>query len=395
MGKSETDFVLDAGMDVNLPQGACVVANASAIDQLRADDSSDRFSGVRFIALDAAAPVPDDAIASASVLVIEVNPDDKASARRIAQVRNARPNLPLIVALHDANVGLVRTLVRQGVTDVAELPFAPGELLSQLLDADATARHVASGQPVAPLVTFARSTGGCGTTTVITHVAQALGRALDDGKRICVVDLDLQSGDVASFVGQNPRITVADLLAAGERLDAEFLRSAVTDSNKGFSLIAAPDVITPLESVDTDSLLRLLTLVRREFDYVLIDLPADWTSWALSVAVASSEVLLVTDLSIASLRQARRRLDLLASVGLDKARIRVVVNKVERRLFKTIGVNEVREALDAAVIGTLANEGSGISTAQDQGLLFTEIKHNSRFGSDIAALADKLVKGGD
>lgn len=395
MGKSETDFVLDAGMDVNLPQGACVVANASAIDQLRADDSSGRFSGVRFIALDAAAPVPDDAIASASVLVIEVNPDDKASARRIAQVRNARPNLPLIVALHDANVGLVRTLVRQGVTDVAELPFAPGELLSQLLDADATARHVASGQPVAPLVTFARSTGGCGTTTVITHVAQALGRALDDGKRICVVDLDLQSGDVASFVGQNPRITVADLLAAGERLDAEFLRSAVTDSNKGFSLIAAPDVITPLESVDTDSLLRLLTLVRREFDYVLIDLPADWTSWALSVAVASSEVLLVTDLSIASLRQARRRLDLLASVGLDKARIRVVVNKVERRLFKTIGVNEVREALDAAVIGTLANEGSGISTAQDQGLLFTEIKHNSRFGSDIAALADKLVKGGD
>lgn len=395
MGKSETDFVLDAGMDVNLPQGACVVANASAIDQLRADDSSDRFSGVRFIALDAAAPVPDDAIASASVLVIEVNPDDKASARRIAQVRNARPNLPLIVALHDANVGLVRTLVRQGVTDVAELPFVPGELLSQLLDADATARHVASGQPVAPLVTFARSTGGCGTTTVITHVAQALGRALDDGKRICVVDLDLQSGDVASFVGQNPRITVADLLAAGERLDAEFLRSAVTDSNKGFSLIAAPDVITPLESVDTDSLLRLLTLVRREFDYVLIDLPADWTSWALSVAVASSEVLLVTDLSIASLRQARRRLDLLASVGLDKARIRVVVNKVERRLFKTIGVNEVREALDAAVIGTLANEGSGISTAQDQGLLFTEIKHNSRFGSDIAALADKLVKGGD
>lgn len=395
MGKSETDFVLDAGMDVNLPQGACVVANASAIDQLRADDSSDRFSGVRFVALDAAAPVPDDAIASASVLVIEVNPDDKASARRIAQVRNARPNLPLIVALHDANVGLVRTLVRQGVTDVAELPFAPGELLSQLLDADATARHVASGQPVAPLVTFARSTGGCGTTTVITHVAQALGRALDDGKRICVVDLDLQSGDVASFVGQNPRITVADLLAAGERLDAEFLRSAVTDSNKGFSLIAAPDVITPLESVDTDSLLRLLTLVRREFDYVLIDLPADWTSWALSVAVASSEVLLVTDLSIASLRQARRRLDLLASVGLDKARIRVVVNKVERRLFKTIGVNEVREALDAAVIGTLANEGSGISTAQDQGLLFTEIKHNSRFGSDIAALADKLVKGGD
>jgi pilus assembly protein CpaE len=395
MGMSETDFVPNGGMDMTLPQDICVIANADAIAQLRGADSAGQFAGVSLVALDAGAVIPADVIGRASVLVIEINPDDKASARRIAQVRDARPDLPLIVALHDTNVGLVRTLVRQGVTDVAVLPFAHDELLAQLLDASATIRQRASGRHLAPMVTFARSTGGCGTTTVITHVAHALSQASGGEKRICVVDLDLQSGDVASFVGQNPHNTVADLLAAGDRLDGELLRSTVCDSGKGFWLIAAPDAITPLESVDTDSLLRLLSLVRREFDYVLVDLPADWTSWALSVALNSNQVLLVTEMSIASLRQGRKRLDLLASVGIDRANLRIVVNKVERRLFKTIGISEVSEALGTDVLASLSSEGSAISAAQDQGLLLAEVKHKSRFCGDVADLAANLVTGGD
>ena len=206
-----------------------------------------------------------------------------------------------------------------------------------------------------------------------------------------MIDLDLQGGDVTSYLGKRPKFPVTELLAAGERLDAEMLRGAITDSGHGFGIIAAPEAIAPLDNIDVDQLLRLIAIARREFDHVLIDLPADWTGWTLSAALSSSDIVLVTSLSIGSLRQARRRIELLTSVDFAKRRIRVAVNRVERKLFKTIGVEEAHQALGCEVVASLSDEGPALGSAQDEGLLITDVNRRSRFGADIAALADKLL----
>ena len=71
-------------------------------------------------------------------------------------------------------ITLTRTLIRQGVYDVAVLPFAPDELEAQVLDAAASLTSLDDDKELAPLITIVRSAGGCGTTTVITHLAAAL-----------------------------------------------------------------------------------------------------------------------------------------------------------------------------------------------------------------------------
>ncbi|HMO67128.1 MAG TPA: pilus assembly protein CpaE, partial [Novosphingobium sp.] len=203
---------------------------------------------------------------------------------------------------------------------------------------------------------------------------------------------DLQAGELACYAGQKPQVTVTALLDAGERLDAELLHSAVTDSGHGFVLIAAPDVILPLDHVDDAHLLRLLDLARREFDIVLVDLPTDWTSWALSVALASSDVLLVVEASVASMRQAKRRLDLFDTVGLDRGAVRLVANRVEHRMFRAIGVDQIREVLEHDIFAVLSDEDSAMRSAQDEGLMITH--RRSRFAAEIEALAAQLTSEG-
>lgn len=395
MGNFDKMFELETGMTVSFPGGVFVVASAAEIECLRAQQAERGFGASQLVALPPDAPLPPDVVAQARVLVLEVDPSDKASLRRLSLVRAERGGLPVIAAVHDAHVSLLRTIVRQGIADIAVLPFAPDELTSQVLDAAARLAEAAPEHVLAPIVTVVHSAGGCGATTVITHLAAALAQQFGGSRRVCVVDLDLQSGEVASFVGQSPRVTVASLLEAGDRLDPELLNGAITDTGQGFSIIAAPNEIVPLDTVNDDQLLKLLRLVRREFDFVLVDLPADWTNWALSVAVSSSQILLITDFSIASLRQARRRIELLSSVGVERDKLGVVVNRVERRLFKTIGVDEVREALKREILATLATEGAAMSSAQDEGLLITEVSHRSRFAADIRSLAQMLVSTGE
>lgn len=377
-----------------LPGGVYIVAGEADITSLRASSSAGVFESATFVPVRADEPLPDQVVSRAKLLVLEVDPNNPASLRRLSQLRQSRTTLPIIAAIQDADISLVRTLVRQGISDVAVLPFAPEELVSQILDISAKAETAAVEGDLAPMFTVLRSTGGSGATSVVTHLAAALAQA-GEGKKVCVVDLDVQCGEVASYLGQKAKVTVADLLEAGDRLDRDFLRSAVIDSQRGFWLIADPGAILPLENVDVDQVLRLLRLVRSEFDYVLIDLPADWTSWSLSVVVGSSEVLMVTDISIAGLRQAKRRIELLESLGLPIDRLGVVINRVERKLFKPIGVGEVRDTLNCEIRGTLAAEGAAIASAQDQGLLVTEISPKSRFGEGVRQLAQGLMKGAE
>lgn len=381
-------------MAVSVPADVYVVANPSEIDRLRAGSSMRRLAEFQSVALAASEPIPADVIAKAFLLVIEVDPSDRVSMRRIAQVRNARPGLPLVVALHDANVSAVRTLVRQGVNDVATIPFDLEELSSQLLDLAAQVRNDATAQlPLSPLVSVVRSTGGSGATTVVTHLAAALATHSGRPNGACLIDLDIQFGNVGASLGKSAKTTVIDLLDAGDRLDAEFFASAAVDSGRGFDIVVAPKPITPLETVDVDQLIHLLSIARRAYGSVLVDLPANWTNWTLSTALASTDLVLVTDLTIPGLRQAKRRLELFDAVGVPRELVRIVVNRVEKRLFKTIGVDEVRQTLGHPVYATLAAEPGTLQGAQDQGLLSWEANRKSKFASDVSALADQLAKG--
>jgi pilus assembly protein CpaE len=376
------------------PSGVTIVASDRDIAILRDAAAPPEFGEVRLIALPVDTPLADDVLSSARVLVIEVDPANPQSLHRIEAARETSPRLPIIAALRDATVPVVRSLVRQGLADVAQLPFEPGELAAQILDAAAGLAREEGKQTLAPMITVAGSTGGCGATTVLSHLAAALARTGAYPRGVCVVDLDMQSGEVAYYVGQSPRVTVSALLDAGGRLDVELLRSAITNSTYGFSILAAPETITALDEVDPEQLFSMLALVRQEFDCVLVDLPADWSGWALSVALASDQVLLVTELSVAGLRQARRRLDLFSSIGVADDAVRIVVNRVERKLFRPIGIDEAGEVLGKPVTATLADEDDAMNSAQNEGHLITDVHRHCKFGSDIEALARAMQAKG-
>lgn len=371
-----------------------IVATAEMIDGLRAQDEA-ALGDAALHALAADAPVPAPVLDGAGVVVLEVEAGSADSIDRVARIRASHPALAIIAAVRDADVALVRTLLRQGVADVAELPFAAAELAGQITDAAArTSGGHAPAPRLAPMITVAGSVGGCGATTVVTHLAAALAKRGTGRRGVCVIDLDLQGGEVAYYVGQQPQVTVSALLDAGERLDEELLHSAVTDSGHGFSVIAAPQAVMPLDHVDDGNLLKLLGLARREYDVVLIDLPTDWTSWGLSVALASSDVVMIVEASVASMRQAKRRLELFDSVGLERGMVKLVANRIEHRMFRSIGVDEIRDVLEHEIFATLADEGDAMRSAQDEGLMITDTHRRSRFASDIDALAGSLISEG-
>ena len=150
--------------------------------------------------------------------------------------------------------------------------------------------------------------GGAGATSLLTQVAVRFAeREAAAGREVCLVDLDVQFGDAAFQLGLRPKLSVADLLDAAGRLDGALARSAAVQHPSGLNVIAAPPQMLPLEALQSDQLIEIVDRCESEFGTVLLDLPANWTNWSLSLLARSDLVLLVVDPSLPSLHRARAR----------------------------------------------------------------------------------------
>jgi pilus assembly protein CpaE len=346
--------------------------------------------GITVNAVSPAAPITDELISPARAIIVEAVPSSQESLARLAALRAAHPMLPVVAAVRDPSVQVVRALLKAGVNDVLSLPLRVEELrtvLEQLrADMQRDAHHDAR---LGKIVSIVRSVGGVGATTLATQAA-SMHAQLDaaQGRKTCLFDLDLQFGNAGTYLGVRPRLTLQDLLEAGSRVDGELLKSACVQTSAGLHVIAAPTDIVPLESVSADQILNIVELAANEFDTVYLDLPGNWTNWSLSLVARSEAVLLVVETTIASLRQAKRQLALMHSQGIKDAPIHVVVNRVEKKLFRPISVADVERALSHPVSYSIANDFNLVSTALDQGVLVSEIKPGGKVAKDIGEIVN-------
>ncbi|MGE8143205.1 AAA family ATPase [Novosphingobium sp. NPDC080210] len=369
-----------------------LVASSAQLAAVEGGAGAQAFPGLLTYASSADEPVPADLLAAARVVVVEVDPGSPASLDRLRAIGRDYPDLPRIAAIAETTIALVQTLVREGVSDVIVLPLQIEELLDVTLRALAHSRARSGAVRLAPQLAVVRSIGGCGATSIATHVAAHLAAIRPHAAPVALVDLDLQAGSIAEFLGTSGTGTLSDLLAAGSRLDEELLRAVARKADDHLVVFASPDDIQPLEAVDTDRLLQLLTLIRQNYSAVVVDVPTDWTNWAVSVLSASDLILMVVELNVKSLRQAKRRLDLLAQIGVERDRVVLVINRAERRMFKAIDTSDVSETLHREVIGTVSLEGQDLASAQAQGVLAHRLSRKSKFSADVAAIAEAVAK---
>lgn len=326
--------------------------------------------------------------AGCAAVVIQVDPAAPASMKRFETLA-ASTKTPLIAAAYDPPLALVRALVRAGAHDVVPLPLDAGDLETSLLpirdrlSRSSTADRAADGK----LVCAIKSVGGVGATSLLTQLAiRAAEHEAPFRRDVCLIDLDLQFGNAAFQLGLRPSLNFLDLLEAGERLDGELLRATTTAHDSGLKMIAAPSSLIPLDAVTSEQLIEIVELAKREFGTVFVDLPASWTNWSLSMLAQADLVLLVTELSVSGLHRARRQLDLLRDQDLASVDLRIVVNRFEKGLLRSIRSADVQKVLGRDIAYTVANDPTVMHEAVERGVPITEIKRKSAVGKDIDML---------
>ena len=327
-------------------------------------------------------------LSAAAAGVVQVDPDTPSSIKRFQKLVQAIQT-PLIAAAYDPPLALVRSLIRAGAHDVVPLPLNIEDLEASLAPVadELSDRHSAVGTANAKVVSVIKSVGGVGATAMVSQLAiRFAANEAAHGRGACLIDLDVQFGDVAFQLGLQPKLSLADLLEAGARLDGSLVRATTTEHQSGLRVIAAPPEMMPLEGISSEHLTQIVDLATREFGTVFVDLPTNWTNWSLSLVARSDLVLLVTELSVAGLNRAKRQLRLLDSQDLGGLDVRVIVNRFDKSQSRTIRPADVREALGRDVAYTVSNDFLLMRAAIDRGVPIGDIKRKSAVAKDLETL---------
>lgn len=192
--------------------------------------------------------------------------------------------------------------------------------------------------------------GGVGTTTVATHLAVDLQRKVP-GTKVCLVDLDLQAGDVSAILEARRRVSIADVAKVSQDLSASTILDALVVHESGVSLLLTPVQVAETEFVTANAVRAILGLLRQEFDVILVDAGSHATPAQAAAVEVADEVVVVVTPDVLAMRSFRRTVEAWESLGVRaEQELHVLVNRTSRD--DVLNMDAVARLTSANLVGT-------------------------------------------
>jgi len=190
------------------------------------------------------------------------------------------------------------------------------------------AQPVEEGPKPHQVIVVASPKGGVGKTTTAVNLAALLAESAPG--EVVVIDLDLQFGDIATVLNLSPSYTISDAFASGAD-DSMRLRTLLVPHEANFHVLCGSEDPAENGRVTGDQMRKLVHHYSASFRYVIIDTPAGLHEETLASLEEATDIVLVAALDVATLRDMRREVDLLAELSLLPPRHHVVLNRADRR----------------------------------------------------------------
>lgn len=309
------------------------------------------------------------------------------TARRISSYFK---DVLLIASGPDMSLEMIKACMEAGIRDFLKRPFDAAQVrevlekhqLALLASTDAGDR---SGR----IVTVFSNKGGLGKTTIAVNLALALSETI--GKPVALVDLNLQLGDITTFLDVEPKQTIVDVARNIGRVDAAYLEGSLAQyqtKNATVYVLADPLYVEDAEEVTAEQINAVLTVLRATFEYVIIDTTTSFDSKTLAALDLADYILLVTMVNLPSIRSSQRLLNLFERLGYDAQKIKLVVNRYIPG--EEITIEDVEETLDHPLFWKIPNNYGVVMTAINRGIPISMVENSRALEKNFLELAQKL-----
>jgi pilus assembly protein CpaE len=276
------------------------------------------------------------------IVILACPPDSQQALWFLRESARTYPERPVLVLCAASANGFVRHAFEAGADDLVVLPEdhatrprATAEQLQFAVEKLVARRSGAAsgGQTgLASLICVLGPKGGIGKTLTSANLGVALASA---GRRVAIVDLDLQFGDVGLSLGLVPQRTIYDLVKSGGSLDAEKIEAYMTQHSSGARVLMAPVRPDQAGAVTIEFLRDVYALLRSTHDFVVVDTPPGFMPEVIASIDSSTHVVMVGMLDSLSLKNSKLGLQTLSLMGYESDRICLLLNRADTNVGVT------------------------------------------------------------
>lgn len=311
-------------------------------------------------------------------------------ATRIRADEGPGTHVPIIMLTADRDVQQKVKALRAGADDYLIKPFHPAELLARmksLIARFSPSDALVGRPPMGRIHAYYGAKGGVGTTTIAINAAIAL-QAL--GRRVCLVDGNLQFGDHRVFLDLGlDRKGIVDLVSA-PAMDADLVRNIVQPHESGVDLLLAPPTPESADLVSPAHMHQILELLREIYDYVIVDIDKRLDDVNLMVLDVAETIYAVMTADLSCLKNVRLVLETIGHLGYESSKLKLVLNR--SNAFTGINVKSAEGALRRPIEFQIVNEYRGAISALNTGAPFMATKADSVLGRSVLEFARAVDK---
>lgn len=350
--------------------------------------------------------------------------DDAAVFAQWARVH--KPDLGVILLRETVDAHALSTALRSGMREVVEARDLAGlttavsraravsSAIAQTMEdetqaaakaalseaqARAEAAREAASTPTGEMVTVFSTKGGVGKSLMATNLAVSLA---EQGTTVCIVDLDVNNGDVAIMLQLTPMRTLNDLTAFRGEIDVDAIETLVTPWSKNLGVVAAPVHLDAPDQATSDDIGKLLDLLVRVYDYVVVDTSGVFDEFALTALDRTDTLVLVGTLDIPALKGLKLATQTLDLLNFPRDKWRFVLNRADQKVGlsvdeyeSTLGLKADCSLVSSREVLAAVNRGEPLVTAYANHPNSKAIKAlaSSIAGTARAAAADQGEEG--
>ncbi len=293
-----------------------------------------------------------------SAVIVDLSGDTEAGLKSLERLKQAVPDLYVIVSNYHADGEIVIQAMRMGANDFLQQPIKRSDFRDAMARFERAPRRLVSTESkLGKVYTFLGAKGGVGTTSLAVNFSAVLAQRKQS---VVAVDLDWTANDVAMQVGANPQYTLSEVADNMHRMDQALFESLVTRDPLGFYLVGPSDSLENRGYFSESIFREFSTFLVEKYDATVVDAGKNLTDEVVAGACqVSTSIFIVVNQEFASIRNAQRYIGSLVRAGATQEQLKVVVNRYTKKPSTHLAsLDQIKQTLGQPVFYGIPESGA-------------------------------------
>ncbi|HEX3028831.1 MAG TPA: response regulator [Clostridia bacterium] len=329
------------------------------------------------------------------IILMDINMPVMDGIRATEEISISVPETSVIIMSVQGENEYLKKAMGAGAREYISKPFS-GDDLSRVVIKTYEIEKRRKEHSIAPktkedikskVITVFSTKGGVGKTTISANLAVSIARMTK--KKVALIDLDLQFGDVAIMLNVSVKNTISDLIKEINQIDSEIIDDYLVTHFSGVRVLPAPIKPEYAEYITSEHVEKIINTLRGQYHYIVIDTSASFHETVLSSLDMSDKVLLVSTLDLPTIKNVKAGLEVMESLHYPREKINIILNKASEQFG--IKYKDFENTLKQSIWAYIPEDSQTVVTSANKGFPFVMTRTETKVAKAVIGIAEELT----